>query len=66
MEVSDCGHGITDEDGGKVFQIFFSTKKDGTGLGLANVKKIVDAHRGEISFRANPEKGMTFTVKFLV
>ncbi len=66
MDVIDCGHGIEREDCGKIFQPFFSTKKDGTGLGLANVKKIVDAHRGEISFRANPEKGTTFTVKFVV
>jgi two-component system sensor histidine kinase HydH len=66
MDVIDCGHGIEDEDCSKIFQPFFSTKKDGTGLGLANVKKIVEAHRGEISFRANPDKGMTFTVKFVV
>jgi len=64
LDVADCGRGIGNQDCDKVFQPFFSTKKHGTGLGLANVKKIVEAHGASISFRSNPEKGMTFTMKF--
>ena len=47
-----------------IFQPFASKKKGGTGLGLAIVKKIVDAHGGEISFRSNPERGVTFSAAF--
>jgi two-component system sensor histidine kinase HydH len=64
MDVTDCGHGIKEEDRDRIFQPFFSTKRDGTGLGLANVKKIVEAHGGRISLQSNPEKGVTFTIRF--
>jgi signal transduction histidine kinase len=62
VEVTDHGEGITEENRESVFHPFFSIKKGGTGLGLGIVKKIVDAHRGEVSFRPNPQKGLTFTV----
>ena len=64
LEVIDHGCGITEDNGGSVFDPFISTKKKGNGLGLAIVKKIVDAHGGEIFFHPNPEKGVTFSVQF--
>ncbi|MCF8145744.1 MAG: hypothetical protein K9N21_17680 [Deltaproteobacteria bacterium] len=64
LDVIDRGRGIAVEDRENIFQPFFSTKKDGTGLGLANVKKIVEAHGGKVSFRPNAEKGVTFTAEF--
>jgi len=64
FEVTDCGCGIEEEDRESVFHPFFSTKKGGTGLGLGIVKKIVDTHGGEASFHPNPEKGVTFTMRF--
>jgi signal transduction histidine kinase len=64
VEVSDSGCGIRNEDMTKVFQPFFSTKKAGTGLGLAVSKKIIEAHGGEIGFYENSPKGTTFTVRF--
>lgn len=64
LDVIDRGRGIAVEDRENIFQPFFSTKKDGTGLGLANVKKIVEAHGGTVSFRPNAEKGVTFTAEF--
>jgi len=63
LEVVDCGCGITKESHESIFNLFFSTKKGGTGLGLGIVKKIVEGHGGEISFHPNPEKGVTFTVR---
>lgn len=63
IHVIDRGSGIDMEDEAKVFQPFFSKKKGGTGLGLPIVKKIVQAHGGEISFQRNAEVGMTFTVR---
>lgn len=62
IEITDCGCGISEEDRDKVFQPFFSTKKEGTGLGLANVKRIVEAHGGRISFFSVKDKGTTFVV----
>jgi signal transduction histidine kinase len=66
FEVIDWGPGINQEDGRNIFKPFFSKKKGGTGLGLAIVKKIVEAHRGEISYHSNGEKGVTFTVRLPV
>lgn len=46
--VADNGHGIPQEELGKIFLPYFSKKPDGTGLGLAIVKKIIDEHNGKI------------------
>lgn len=48
IEIDDNGPGIRPEDRAFVFDPFFSSKKKGTGLGLANVKKIVEAHGGSV------------------
>jgi signal transduction histidine kinase len=65
-EVVDCGCGIKEENQERVFEPFFSTKGEGTGLGPGIVKKIVEAHGGEISFYRNTEKGVTFKVRLPV
>jgi len=61
--VSECGSGIKKEDQEIIFAPFFSTKMGRTGLGLALVKKIIEAHGGKVSFRSNPEMGVTFVVQ---
>jgi len=63
LEVVDSGCVITEDHHESIFNPFFSTKSGGIGLGLGIVKKIVETHGGEVSFRANPEKGVTFTVR---
>ncbi|MCF8145915.1 MAG: hypothetical protein K9N21_18565 [Deltaproteobacteria bacterium] len=63
LECCDTGYGINEKDLDKIFEPFFSTKKDGTGLGLPIVKKIVEAHGGSISLRPNPDAGVTFSVR---
>lgn len=63
LEISDAGSGINEKDRENVFRPFFTTKKEGTGLGLPIVKRIVEAHGGQIDFHPNPEKGVTFIVK---
>ncbi len=63
LEVADHGEGIAKEYHESIFHPFFSTKREGTGLGLGIVKKIVETHGGEVSFSANQEKGVTFTVR---
>ena len=58
--VSDNGPGIRPEDREMIFQPFFTTREGGTGLGLANVKKIVEGHDGKIEVESSPGKGSVF------
>ncbi len=68
IDVKDTGMGISDEDLPKIFNEFYrasnakSTKIEGTGVGLAIVKEIVEAHRGEIKVQSKLEVGSTVTV----
>ena len=63
VEVSDDGPGITQATAERIFQPFFTTKATGTGLGLAVVKRIVEAHRGYIGVVSVEGKGTTFTLR---
>jgi len=47
----------------KVFEPYFTTKRSGTGLGLATVKKVVEEHGGQISISSSPEQGTTVTIR---
>lgn len=60
VDIADCGCGIPLDNREEIFNPFFTTKKDGTGLGLPIVKKIVEAHEGHLKIVDNPEKGVTF------
>ena len=60
IRVSDNGPGVRPEDREKIFQPFFTTREGGTGLGLANVKKIVEGHDGKIEVESSPGKGSVF------
>jgi len=62
VAVSDTGDGIAAADVSHVFEPFFSTKSEGTGLGLALVHRIVQEHGGEIDVRSLPGLGTTFTL----
>jgi len=64
IEISDNGAGISKENTDSIFVPNFSTKTSGTGLGLAITKKIVEEHKGTISFTSEPDKGTTFTLSF--
>jgi len=57
IKVIDTGHGIKDEDLTRIFDPFFTTKPSGTGLGLAVVHKIMEAHEGEVRVTSTPGKG---------
>ena len=63
VRVSDTGTGIHEDFKDKLFKPLFTGKAKGTGLGLAVVKRIVEAHGGEIIVESEVEKGSTFTVK---
>jgi signal transduction histidine kinase len=60
VRVEDTGPGIPPELHGQIFNPFFTTKKEGVGLGLSLVSKIVDDHRGWIRISSEPGKGACF------
>jgi PAS domain S-box-containing protein len=60
--VFDNGPGIEKESLGKLFRPFYTTKADGTGLGLAVVQKIIVQHGGQVEARNRPEGGAAFIV----
>lgn len=62
ISVSDSGLGIPDKMKDKIFSPLITGKAKGTGLGLAVVKRIIDAHYGTISFESEAGKGTTFIV----
>lgn len=75
LEVSDSGPGIAEKDLPRMFERFFTTravanggtepsarKQKGTGLGLALVKAVAEAHGGSVSAHSNPGAGATFRV----
>ena len=57
------GAPIPAEHVSKLFEPYFTTKRSGTGLGLATVKKIVDEHQGEIAIAGGQEKGTSVTIQ---
>ncbi len=63
ISVHDKGKGISDELKQKIFEPFFTTKTGGTGLGLAVVKSIVEAHRGTVEARDEVPKGLCIDIR---
>ncbi len=62
IEFKDNGPGMAPETAAKVFDPYFTTRGEGTGLGLAVVKSIVVQHGGSITVRSEPDKGATFRI----
>jgi len=62
LTVSDTGPGIAEENRERIFEPFFSTKKNGLGLGLAIVQRIVTEHGGTIRIFSEKGQGTTFVV----
>jgi signal transduction histidine kinase len=62
ISFSDTGKGISEEELQHLFEPFYSTKTDGTGLGLWVSQNIIDSHRGRITSESKLDEGTTFTV----
>ena len=64
IEVADNGPGIVAEALGKVFIPFFTTKRDGSGIGLSLCRQIMRHHRGSIAVRSEPGVRTVFALRF--
>jgi signal transduction histidine kinase len=62
LRVQDTGVGIAPEHLQKIFDLYFTTKDHGTGIGLSMVYRIVQLHDGEIEVQSTPGRGTTFRV----
>jgi len=62
IEITDKGMGISPENMERLFEPYFSTKPNGTGLGLAVTYRIIEAHKGEIRVKSTLGEGTTFTI----
>ena len=63
VRISDEGIGIPEQNLQQIFEPFYTTKDNGSGLGLSISYKIIEAHEGEISVSSQPNKGTTFIVQ---
>jgi two-component system, NtrC family, sensor histidine kinase HydH len=63
IKIKDQGSGMDRETRENIFIPFYTRKSGGTGLGMAIAKKIVDAHKGEISIKSQPRLGTEVTIR---
>lgn len=61
--IEDSGKGIAEEDVNRIFNLYFTTKAEGTGVGLSMVQRIVSEHEGVILVESELGKGTRFTIK---
>jgi signal transduction histidine kinase len=62
IKISDTGVGIPQKNIDRLFEPYFTTKPDGTGLGLAVTYRMIEAHGGEIRVESQEEQGAAFTI----
>jgi signal transduction histidine kinase len=63
LDLIDTGTGMTPEQRVNIFRPFYTTKADGTGLGLPTAKRIVEAHGGTIDVQSEPGRGTKLTIR---
>lgn len=64
LQITDTGVGIKEENLHKIFDPFFTSKSEGTGMGLSVSHGIIQEHHGVIDVESNPGKGSTFSIYF--
>lgn len=62
ITVADTGRGMTEQQVAQIFRPFYTTRSNGTGLGLSLVRRIIDDHHGQIEVASQPGEGSTFQV----
>lgn len=63
VHVTDTGPGISPEHLSSIFQPYFTTRKGGTGLGLATTRRIIEEHQGSIEVHTEPGRGTDFLIR---
>jgi two-component system, NtrC family, sensor histidine kinase HydH len=63
ISVSDTGSGMSAEQMKKIFNLYYTTKPEGTGIGLPIVQQVVTLHKGSLELESAPGKGSTFVIK---
>ena len=63
IRVRDYGTGIPDEIRPRIFDLYFTTKKEGSGIGLAMTYRILQMHHGQIDVESKPGSGTTFVLR---
>ena len=66
IRIADSGPGIPADVKEKIYDLYFTTKKGGSGIGLAMTFRIVQLHDGTIDFESEPGQGTTFALRFPV
>jgi signal transduction histidine kinase len=64
IDVEDTGVGIPPEHLGRIFDLYFTTKEKGSGIGLSMVYRIVQLHDGEVEVQSTPGRGTRFRLIF--
>lgn len=64
LEVRDCGAGIPQELRDKIFNLYFTTKKNGSGIGLAMAYRVMQLHNGSVDYESLEGQGTTFRLRF--
>ncbi|MCK7525412.1 MAG: HAMP domain-containing histidine kinase [Ignavibacteriales bacterium] len=62
VTIKDNGKGIPEKDHSKIFDLYYSTRKEGSGIGLSIAQKIISQHNGVINFTSG-NNGTTFNIK---
>jgi signal transduction histidine kinase len=62
IEISDTGSGISEENINKIFKPFYTTKTEGTGLGMSIIKETIEKHNGKIKVKSKINEGTTFII----
>ena len=64
IDIEDTGIGIPPENLGRIFDLYFTTKEKGSGIGLSMVYRIVQLHDGEVEVQSTPGRGTRFKLTF--
>ena len=61
--IEDTGHGMSEETLSRIFDLFFTTKPQGTGLGMALARSVIDLHGGELTVHSTLGRGTRITIR---